>query len=163
RAASRRQPTIGYRARREPSCGTCGASIVSWPSGSPWCCPPWMTATIVRLPCEWYQRDDRLLVGRVRPCRDSEALQCRRGGSRMTLDQLAQVAGIVGSVGIVLSMVFVGLQIRQQTAALNRNEHNSTMQQWTVIRMAIAKHPDVAELMTDGLQGKRALDAAEQL
>src|SRR5262252_9400814 len=81
----------------------------------------------------------------------------------MNLDQLAQVAGIVGSVGIVLSMVFVGLQIRQQTAALNRNEHNSTMQQWTVIRMAIAKHRDIAELMTDGIQGQRVLDAAEQL
>lgn len=81
----------------------------------------------------------------------------------MTLDQLAQVSGIVGSVGIVLSMIFVGLQIRQQTAALNRNEHNSTMEQWTVIRMAIAQHPDIAELMTAGVQGQRVLGAAEQL
>jgi hypothetical protein len=81
----------------------------------------------------------------------------------MTLDQLAQLSGIVGSAGIVLSMVFVGLQIRQQTAALHRTEHNSTMQQWTVIRMAIAKHRDIAELMTAGLHGERSLDAADQL
>lgn len=81
----------------------------------------------------------------------------------MTLDQLALVSGIAGSVGIVLSMVFVGLQIRQQTAALNRNEHNSTMEQWTVIRMAIAKHRDIAELMTAGTQGERRLDSADQL
>ena len=85
------------------------------------------------------------------------------GESSMDLNQLAQLAGIVGSVGIVLSMVFVGLQIRQQTAALNRNEHNSTMEQWTVIRMAIAKHRDIAELMTTGVQGQRVLDASEQL
>lgn len=46
----------------------------------------------------------------------------------------------MASVGVVVSPVFVGLQVRQNTAALYRNEHNSTMQQWTVIRMAIAQH-----------------------
>ncbi len=81
----------------------------------------------------------------------------------MALDQIAQVAEIAGSAGIVLSMVFVGLQIRQQTAALNRSEHNSTMEQWTTVRMAIAKHRDIAELMTAGVQGERVLDAADQL
>jgi hypothetical protein len=81
----------------------------------------------------------------------------------MSLDQVAQLSEIAGSVGIVLSMVFVGLQIRQQTAALGRNEHNSTMEQWTVIRMAIAKDRDIAELMTAGVQGQRVLDAADQL
>jgi hypothetical protein len=64
---------------------------------------------------------------------------------------------------VVVSLIFVGLQIRQNTGALQRNEHNSTMAQWTVIRMAIAKHRDIAELMTAGLDGQRALDAADQL
>ena len=81
----------------------------------------------------------------------------------MSLEQLSYLAQIAGAVGVVLSLVFVGLQIRQNTAALQRNEHNSTMAQWTVIRMAIAKHRDIAELMTAGLQGERALDAADQL
>ncbi len=44
-----------------------------------------------------------------------------------------------------------------------RNEHNSTMAQWTVIRMAIARNRDIAELMTAGLHGERAIDAADQL
>jgi len=30
------------------------------------------------------------------------------------------------------------------------------MAQWTVLRMAIAKNRDIAELMTAGLQGERA-------
>ena len=70
---------------------------------------------------------------------------------------------MVASVGVIVSLIFVGLQIRQNTGALERNEHNSTMEQWTVIRMAIAKHRDIAELMTAGLQGERAMDAADQL
>lgn len=81
----------------------------------------------------------------------------------MSLEQLSYLAQIIGSVGVVLSLVFVGLQVRQNTAALQRNEHNSTMAQWTVIRMAIARNRDIAEFMTTGLSGESALDAADQL
>ena len=81
----------------------------------------------------------------------------------MALEQVAALAQIAGSVGVVLSLVFVGLQVRQNTAALYRNEHNSTMAQWTVIRMAIAQNRDIAEFMTAGLSGESAMDAADQL
>src|SRR5947208_11537356 len=81
----------------------------------------------------------------------------------MSFEQISYLAQIVASVGVVVSLIFVGRQIRQNTGALQRNEHNSTMAQWTVIRMAIAKHRDIAELMTAGLQGERAMDAADQL
>jgi hypothetical protein len=81
----------------------------------------------------------------------------------MSVEQLSYLAQIVASVGVIVSLIFVGLQIRQNTGALQRNEHNSTMMQWTVIRMAISKHRDIAELMTAGLRGERILDAADQL
>ena len=81
----------------------------------------------------------------------------------MSFEQLSYLAQIVGSVGVIASLIFVGLQIRQNTGALQRNEHNSTMAQWTVIRMAIAKNRDIAELMTAGLYGERAMDRADQL
>jgi hypothetical protein len=81
----------------------------------------------------------------------------------MSFQQLSEVAQMVASVGVVLSLIFVGLQIKQNTRALQRAEHNSTMEQWTVIRQAIAQNRDIAELMTTGLQGERALDAADQL
>ena len=79
------------------------------------------------------------------------------------LEQLSYLAQIVGTVGVVLSLIFVGVQVKQNTRALERNEHNSTMTQWTVIRMAIAQHRDVAELFTAGLNAERVLDAADQL
>jgi hypothetical protein len=63
----------------------------------------------------------------------------------------------------VLSLIFVGLQVRQNTRAIQRNEHNATMAQWTVIRMAIARNRDIAEYMTDGLQGVRAMDTADMV
>ena len=81
----------------------------------------------------------------------------------MSLEQFSSLAQIIGSLGVIVSLLFVGLQIRQNTGALQRNEHNSTMAQWTVIRMAIEQNRDIAELMTTGLHGKNTLDAADQL
>src|SRR3977135_544723 len=81
----------------------------------------------------------------------------------MSFEQISYLAQIVASAGVIVSLIFVGLQIRQNTAALQRNEHNSTMEQWTVIRMAIVENRDIAEFMTDGLSGRRELDAADQL
>src|ERR1044072_3635918 len=81
----------------------------------------------------------------------------------MSFEQISYLAQIVASIGVIVSLVFVGLQIKQNTRALQRGEHNSTMEQWTVIRQAIAQNRDIAELMTAGLDGERPLDAADQL
>jgi hypothetical protein len=81
----------------------------------------------------------------------------------MPLEQISLFSQIAGAVGVIVSLIFVGLQIKQNTNAIQRSEHNSTMAQWTVIRQAIATNRDVAELMTSGLQGERSLDAADQL
>lgn len=81
----------------------------------------------------------------------------------MSFEQISYLAQIVASVAVVASLIFVALQIKQNTRALQRNEHNSTMEQWTVIRQAIAQNREIAELMTAGLHGKRAMDAADQL
>jgi alkylated DNA nucleotide flippase Atl1 len=80
----------------------------------------------------------------------------------MSPDALSTLSQVVGTLGVIASLVFVGLQVRQNTGVLQRSEHNSTMSQWTVIRMAIAQDRDIAELMTTGLRGERALDAADQ-
>ena len=81
----------------------------------------------------------------------------------MSLEQWSSLSQVIGSVGVILSLLFVGMQIRQNTIALQRSEHNSTMSEWTVIRMAIAGDRDMAELMTTGLHSASALDAASQL
>ena len=81
----------------------------------------------------------------------------------MSFQQVSYLAQIIASIGVIVSLIFVGLQIRHNTGALQRNEHNATMAQWTVIRMAIAKDRDIAELMTAGIHGERSMDAADQL
>ena len=80
----------------------------------------------------------------------------------MSLEQLFFVSQIVAAVAVVVSLVFVGREIRANTQAVRRGEHNSTMEQWTVIRMAMAKDRDIAELMA-GLDQSRSLDQTDQL
>ena len=81
----------------------------------------------------------------------------------MSFEQISYLAQIVASIGVVVSLIFLASQIKHNTAALQRNEHNSTMEQWTVLRQAIAQNREIAELMTSGLSGERALDAADEL
>lgn len=65
----------------------------------------------------------------------------------MSLEHAFFLSQVIASVAVVASLIFVGLQVKDNTTALQRDEHNSTMAQWTVIRMAIAKNRDIAELM----------------
>lgn len=81
----------------------------------------------------------------------------------MSLEHAFFLSQIIASVALVASLIFVGREVRENTTALQRAEHNSTMEQWTVIRMAIARDRGIAELMTAGLDGERALDRAAQL
>ena len=81
----------------------------------------------------------------------------------MNWNAIVAISQLIAAVGVILSLIFVGLQIKQNTRALQRTEHNSTMEQWTVIRQAIAQNRDIAELMTMGLRGESDLDAADQL
>jgi len=81
----------------------------------------------------------------------------------MTLEQWFYLAQIAAAVGVVASLAFIGVQIKANTVALQRSEHNSTMAQWTVIRMAIVENRDLAQIMSAGLRGEAALDAADQL
>jgi hypothetical protein len=81
----------------------------------------------------------------------------------MSLEHLFFLSQIIASIAVVASLIFVGYQIRENTLALQRNEHNSTMEQWTVIRQAIATNRDIAELMSLGLSGERKLDRVDTL
>lgn len=81
----------------------------------------------------------------------------------MTLEQVFFLSQIIASLAVVASLIFVGREVKENTNALQRNEHNSTMEQWTVVRQAMVSSREVAELMTTGLSGERHLDVADKL
>lgn len=80
----------------------------------------------------------------------------------MSLQDFTNLAEILASVVVIVSLIFVGYQIRQNTNQLQRDEHNSTMAQWSTIRMALVENRDVAEIWRSGLYGEGELDATDQ-
>src|SRR5205823_2642793 len=89
----------------------------------------------------------------------AEELQKRRGWGHSSFDQAMQVAEMAG----VKRLALTHHDPEHDDEFLQRIENNATMAQWTVIRMAIAKDRDIAELMTAGLHGERSMDAADPL
>lgn len=81
----------------------------------------------------------------------------------MSLEQLSHLAQIVGTIGAIISLLFVASQIRHNTRALERNEHNTTMTEWTMIRQTMVTNREVAELMSVGLSAERDLDTPDQM
>lgn len=79
----------------------------------------------------------------------------------MTLEEISYLSQIAGSLAVIASLLFVGWQIRQHTAALERTEANATQQQFQAIRLLIAGDKDTARLWVALEQGK-TLDPLER-
>jgi hypothetical protein len=81
----------------------------------------------------------------------------------MTLSDLAAIGSFVSGVAVVVSLITLTLQIRQNTKALRRTEENATQNQFSVARMAIVTNRDVASLWAAGMSGVGELDAVDEL
>ncbi|MDZ4271123.1 MAG: hypothetical protein U0995_09190 [Erythrobacter sp.] len=75
----------------------------------------------------------------------------------------AFIAQIVSAVAVVLSLVFVGIQLRDGNRVALRNESNATMAQWSSFRTSIYGDRDTAQLFAVGMNGEDALGPADQL
>ncbi len=75
----------------------------------------------------------------------------------------AFIAQVVSAVALVLSLVFVGIQLREGNRVAIRNESNATMAQWSSFRNSIYQDRDTARLFAAGMKGEPALDPVDQL
>lgn len=79
----------------------------------------------------------------------------------MTLAAFADLAEVIGAFGVIAGLIFVGMQMRQNTIQLRRAERNVTNSEASVVRQAMLLNTDVAELMTASMTGSRALTDVE--
>ena len=86
------------------------------------------------------------------------------------LDELGNIGDFLGGIGVVVTLVYLAAQIRQNTAQLRANaesmrtaaldETQRSMNHW---REAIIHRKDVAELWERGLSSGDQLDSADQI
>ncbi len=80
----------------------------------------------------------------------------------MKLEKWALVAEIVGALAIVLSLIFVGLEIRDSTRVTTLNLDRVLDQQNLALNLAITNSADFAELLVRGESDRDGLNTAER-
>ncbi len=71
----------------------------------------------------------------------------------MTLEELAYLSQIVGVAGLLASLIFVGLQIRQNTKAIKATSHHAITDSFNAINNLILSDPKVARIWRHGVAG----------
>lgn len=80
----------------------------------------------------------------------------------MTLAAFADVAEVIGALGVIAGLIFVGVQLRQNTKQMERGESNSAMAQGVVLRQLLMSNRESAELLHRGISGA-PLDPVDEL
>ena len=81
----------------------------------------------------------------------------------MTLSDLAALGGFISGIGVLVTLIVLVIQVRQNNAALMRAEATATQASASAFRMEIAANRDVARLLTEGLKTDSMLDEADAL
>lgn len=82
---------------------------------------------------------------------------------RSHMEYWALVAQVISGVAVIVSLVFVGIQLRDANRVAERAEANSTQEQWTAMNASIYGDAETAAILEAALSGSRELDAIEQV
>jgi hypothetical protein len=81
----------------------------------------------------------------------------------MTLETIYYISQIVAVVGIFASLIFVGLQVRQNTKALRATSHHAITDSFNAINNLVLSDPKVARIMRLTLAGSEEMDEDERV
>ena len=79
----------------------------------------------------------------------------------MTLEQLAQVGEFIGGIAVILSLIFVGLQIRQNTKSVRAQSELVLSQRFGDFHGRVNEHPELSALYDKGISSPDALTSDE--
>lgn len=81
----------------------------------------------------------------------------------MTLEEIYYISQIVAVVGIFASLIFVGVQLRQNTKALKASSHHAVTDSFNAINNMMANDPAFARRWRLSLAGDEGLDEDERV
>ena len=81
----------------------------------------------------------------------------------MTLEAIYYVSQIVAVIGIFASLIFVGLQVRQNTKAIKATSHHAITDSFNAINNLILSDPKVARIMRLTLAGSEEFNEDERI
>ena len=81
----------------------------------------------------------------------------------MTIQDLGSIGELIAAIATVATLVYLALQIRQNTRALHHAAERAIREDANSWRANLIQHPEVAELYRKGLVDPGALDSIERL
>ena len=81
----------------------------------------------------------------------------------MPLDQIANIAEISAAVLVIVSLIYVGIQIQQNTDTLKLSTAHNTAEDFSAPYLLIAERGEVADIFLRGMQDIEALEPVERL
>ena len=81
----------------------------------------------------------------------------------MTLENIYYVGQSVGVVALLISILFVGYQIRQNTKAIKATSHHAITDSFNQINTILISNPNCARVWRRGLSGLKTLDEDEKI
>ena len=79
----------------------------------------------------------------------------------MSLEDLGNIGELVAAVGVIASLIYLALQIRQNTKAVRRSSHQSAVEGFTNVNSILLQDSEATQIVTTGLQHPEELDANE--
>lgn len=79
----------------------------------------------------------------------------------MNWEAIGAIGEIVGALAVVVTLVYMVIQIRQNTAAVATATYESTMTGFNDINVVVASDPELASLLDRGTQNPDELSAQE--
>ena len=72
----------------------------------------------------------------------------------MTLQDFGNLGEFVGAIAVVISLVYLAAQIRQNTRALHSSSYAQSAEQLWLVNLAIAQDRDLARIWTEFVAGE---------
>ena len=80
----------------------------------------------------------------------------------MTLDQLASIGEIIGGIGVVLSLVYLAIQIRTNTDAERTSTYQLIVSDFGAMNNTMASTPELSHLFVQAMENYHPLSSDEK-
>ena len=81
----------------------------------------------------------------------------------MNWDAVGAVAEVVGAIGVLITLIYLAVQIRHNSASVDASTEDGVTSGFNEINNIIAADPDLARIFTSGLEAPDALSENEAL
>jgi hypothetical protein len=77
-------------------------------------------------------------------------------------DAVGAIAELVGATAVVVTLIYLSFQLKQNTKSVNSNNSNTLMQGFNQVNTAVFSNPAVAQILYSGLDAPEQLSSVEQ-